>query len=359
MADVLIDPTNTPKEMDALSRKKMVLGLILVLCLATLVVAAVNLMPIKSSAVNVNSFIHRSKAVQDAERAAVVAQKTKIRKQVASGKVKSKDKSVDPAKAPALLTELDRKKMDQYKVINGALVLQGEVYNEMAANDGVSGKASELKGEIPKAKEALGTLKKLTEQQVKIYKATTGDAQAIKVAWSTFYTWEAAVGALSDQPLDDAAIARAESKIGTESSAGISAAEAQLKSIDKNDLDAADQDLLRNEILPSGQDVFSGLQGVMDQMQTIIQEFTKQLQGGSGSSNPLQAMGSLLGGKKSGDSGKPAFDPAALQSLQGTFQTLAGQLQGFMGSFGSFMQVAGGLVGETVSVPSVTMPVLK
>lgn len=340
-----------------MNRKKWLLGLVFILCLATLVIAAVNLMPIKSSAVNVNSFIHRSKAVQDAERAAILAQKTKIRKQVASGTAKSKDKTVDPAKAPALLTEIDRKKMEQYKVINGALALQETVYNEMAANEGVSSKSGELKASIPKAKEALSALKKLTEEQVKIYKATTDDAQAIKVAWSTFYTWEAATGALSDQPLDDAAIARAEGKISAESAAGISAAEAQLKSIDKNDLDAADQDLLRNEILPSGRDVFSGLQAVMNQMQGIIQEFMKQMQGGSGGGNPLQMMGNLMGGK--GDGGKPPFDPAALQALQASFQTLAGQLQGFMGSFGSFMQVAGGLVGESVSVPSLPMPVLK
>lgn len=337
--------------------KKIIMGILLLLALSIVVIAEINILQVKKSSVNVSTWIHKSHAIQDADRASIIAQKTKIRKNAPKMKTATKAE-ISPEKAPEMLTEIDRKKMEHYKTINGALLLQQTVYEEMAKGDGKSSSSDRLKTEIGAAQGALQELKKLTEKQIGIYKGTTNDAQAIKTAWSTYYTWESAVKGLSPEPLEDARIAEIDGKIASESNSGISASDSQLKEINAADLDSGDKDILKNEIVPSGRDVFSGVQAVMTQMQSIMQDFMKQMQGGS-SSGGIPVIGNLFGGGKKSESGPTPFSPEAIQALQKSFEALAAQMQSFMGSFGPFMQTAGSLVGESVTAPTLAMPTFK
>ena len=211
------------------------IGVLLVLALATLVIGEINSAGTKKTAVVVDSWAHKSKGIQDADRTTAIVQRAKIKKNAA--KIKQENPGIDPDKAPGMLAEIDRKKMEHYKTINGALQSQKGIYDSLANNNCTQSRLDQFKKESDDAHSSVKELKSLTEEQVKIYKATTKDEQAVKVAWSNYYTWESAASGLSTDPLEDARIAEIDKKIHDESMAGIAAAEEQAKSVDGGDID--------------------------------------------------------------------------------------------------------------------------
>lgn len=330
------------------------IGILIVLALATLVIAESNIVKISRTSIAVNSWIHKSNGIQDADRTTMIVQKTLIKKNAA--KIKQENPGIDPEQAPAMLSAIDGKKMAHYKTINGALLLQKEIYDSLADNGCTQSKLDQFKQESENAKCSLKELKSLTEEQVRIYKGTTKDEQAVKVAWSTYYTWESAVGGLSSDPLEDARFAELDNKINQESASGIAAAEEQAKAVTCSDIDPQDKSILEKEILVDGRNVLGGLQQIMNQMQGALQKVMHQLQGAVGGSKPLM---NPLGVLTAMASGKPPIDMSVITDLQKTFEAIGSQLQAFSGSFGSFMQVAGSLVGVQIPLTPLQMPTFK
>ena len=218
----------------------------------------------------------------------------------------------------------------------------------------------QIKGDLAELRSAVDAISTqpvgLTEEQVKIYKATTKDEQAVKVAWSNYYTWESAASGLSTDPLEDARIAEIDKKIHDESMAGIAAAEEQAKSVDGGDIDPQDKEVLEREVLVDGKNVLGGLQGIVNTMQEVIHELMRQVQGAAGGSKPSK---SPLGMLTATASGKPPIDMTVITNLQKTFEAIGSQLQAFSGSFGSFMQAAGSLAGVQIPLTPLQMPSFK
>lgn len=335
-------------------RKAWWLGLVLLLFVATVVIGEINIAAARKTEIAVDARIHKCQGVLDADRTTEIVQKAKIKKDAEA--IKQENQGVDPEKAPAMLAEIDQKKMPLYKTINRALLSQKEIYASQAENRCTQANIDQFNRDTEAAKAALKDLKSLTEEQVKIYRATTKDEQAIKVAWSNYYTWESAVSGLSSEPLEDARMAEIDTKIQEESTAGISAAEEQAKSVNGSDLEPADKQILEKEVLADGKNVLAGLQGIMNAMQIVIQDLMRQIQGSAGvpkvSKNPLGALSAMA-------SGKPPIDMSVITNLQKTFESIGSQLQAFSGSFGSFMQAAGSLVGMQIPLTPLQMPIFK
>lgn len=259
--------------------------------------------------------------IQGADETTMVVQKTKMNKSGAAGK-----------KAAGSLDAIHKQKLQQYKVINGALDTQKKLYAAQRDNDSSATRLSaSLKKEIPQAKDALKKLRKLTDDEVGLIKSTTKDAQAIKVAEASYASWKSAVDNLKEQPLTDNEMKTRNAAIRKNSDIAITNAHEQAKQVKSDELAPEDKNLLKTNVVANARNIFSNLEQIMNQMQSMM----KSLSGGAGP-----------GG----------IDMNAIQGLAGSFEGMAKQMQGFLGNFGPFAQTVGSLVGETVSVPKLAIP---
>lgn len=318
--------------------KVWMLALGLIAVAATLVIAEINIVQTRKSSIAVSTWVHKSRGIQDADRTTLVVQKAKIKKAAAQAKKTKTD--IDPDKAVLTLTEIDKKKMEHYKVINSALLLQKDIYEALAEDKCSKEMLDRFDGESKSARGSLKELRTLTDEQIKIYKGTTKDTQAIGVANSTYYTWESAVSALSSNPIDDAKFAELDKKIQDESNSGVIAADAQAKSVSAADIDNNDKAIIRDEVLVSAKGVEQGMQDVVKEMQKVITELTKTLSGNKG--NPIAMVGKLFGGGKK----PPAEITAVIEGLQQVFKMMEQQNSIFSGSLGSFVSSAGSLAAQ-------------
>lgn len=263
--------------------------------------------------------------LQGADETNMVVQKTKMKKSGAAGQ-----------KAARSMDKIHQDKLSQYTVINGALQTQKDLYG--AYREGQDSRAaslsSKLKKEIPQAKGALKKLRALTDEETALIKSTTKDAKAIKGSEACYASWKSAVDALKDQPLSDRELKARNEGIRKNSDVVIENAHAQAKDIKPTDLAPEDKALLKKNVVGGAKNVFAGLESIMGNMQSMMQNLIGQMQGG----------------------GMPNLDASSLQGIQAMFEGIGGQMQGFMKGFGPFTQTVGGLVGEKVSVPSLSIP---
>lgn len=329
-----------------------IIAICLVLAIAAFVLAEINIAQTRKSSVAVSTWVHKSQGVQDADRTTVIAQKAKIKKN--SEQIKKTNPSVDPEKAPEMLTQIDKNKMKHYKVINSALLLQKDIYEASATNSCNPEMLDRFKAESNSSRSSLKELRKLTDDQIYIYKATTKDQQAIDVANSTYYTWENAVNGLSADPIEDGKLAAIDKKIQDESESGINKANEQAKSVSPEDINQEDKAIIKDEILVSGNDVMQGMQAVMNEMQSVIQEVTKLInsaKGGSTGGNPFGMIAKIANAKT------PPIDMSVINDLQNIFNVMAKGISAFSNSFGFFMQSTGTLAGVQVqSMPMLNVP---
>lgn len=330
----------------------LVIAICLVLIIAAFVVAEINLAQTRKSSIAVSTWVHKSQGVQDADRTTVIAQKAKIKKN--KEQIKKTNPSIDPDKAPEMLSQIDKNKMKHYKVINSALILQNEIYKASAKNSSDPAMLDRFKTESNNARSSLKDLRKLTDEQINIYKATTKDQQAIDVANATYYTWENAVDGLSADPIEDGKLAALDKKIQDESEIGINKANEQAKSVSPEDVDQEDKSVIKDEILVSGNGVMQGMQVVLDEMQNVVQEVTKLLnsaKGGSTGGNPLGMIANIANAKT------PPIDMSVINDLQNIFNVMAQGISAFSNSFGGFMQSTGTLAGVQVqAMPTLNVP---
>ena len=87
--------------------------------------------------------------------------------------------------------------------------------------------------------------------------------------------------------------------------------------------------MLKSNVVGGAKDIFSNLQQIMNEMQKVM---------------------NVLGG------GAGGIDVNALQGLAGSMHGVANNMQGFLGIYGPFAQTVGGLVGESLSIPSLPTP---
>ena len=303
------------------SRRTFIRGLAALLLLGAAVVAAQ--MALDALALNETSVAAESQelqGVQGADETTMVVQKTKMRKSGAEGK-----------KASATMDEIHKNKLPQYRTINGALEIQKKLYSAQRENSPqAKSLAASLKQEIPKAREALKTLRSLTDQEVALINSTTRDAKAIKVAESSYASWKSAVDHLKEAPLTDGELKARNSGIRANSEAAVSNAHDQAREVKPDDLAPEDKGVLKTNVVAGAADIFSNLQNIISDMQTI-----------------MNALGGVKGG---------GIDINALQGLSGAMQGVARNMQGFLGVYGPFAQTVGGLVGEKVLVPSLPVP---
>jgi len=259
--------------------------------------------------------------VQGADETTMVVQKTKMQKSGASGK-----------KASASMDEIHKKKLPQYRVINGALDTQKKLYAAQRENSPrASGFSAALKKEIPQAKDSLKKLRALTDQEVALIKSTTKDAQAIKVAEASYASWKSAVDHLKEQPLTEKELKARNQGIQKNSEIAVLNAHDQAKTVKSEELAPEDKNLLKSNVVGGAKNIFSNIQQIMSDMQSV-----------------MNAFGGL--------SGTTGLNVNALQGLGGAFQGVAKQMQGFLGNYGPFAQTVGALVGERVSVPTLSIP---
>ncbi|MDI9370364.1 MAG: hypothetical protein GX181_06040 [Synergistaceae bacterium] len=284
--------------------------------------AVIAQMALDSLALNETSVAAESQelqGVQGADETTMVVQKAKMRKSGAEGK-----------KASVSMDEIHKKKLPHYRTINGALDIQKRLYSAQRENSPrAKSLAASLNQEIPKARDALKNLRVLTDQEVALINSTTKDAKAIKVAESSYSSWKSAVDHLKVEPLTDGELKARNRGIRSNSEAAVSNAHDQAKEIKSDDLSAEDKGVLKSNVVGSAKDIFSNLQQIMGEMQKV-----------------MNALGGGTGG----------IDVMALQGLAGSMQGVAGNMQGFLGVFGPFAQTVGGLVGESIAVPSLSIP---
>ncbi|MCF4152410.1 hypothetical protein L2W58_11445 [Dethiosulfovibrio sp. F2B] len=263
--------------------------------------------------------------IQGADETNMVVQKTKMKKSGAAGK-----------KAARSMDKIHKDKLAQYTVINGALQTQKDLYgaHREGLDSQVASLSAKLKKEIPQAKGALKKLRALTDEEVALIKSTTKDAQAIKGSEACYASWRSAVDSLKDQPLTANELKARNEGIRKNSDVAIENAHSQAKSIKSEDLAKEDKALLKKNVVGGAKNVFSGMESIMGNMQSVMQGLIGQMQKG----------------------GMPNMDASSLQGLQGIFEGIGKQMQGFMKGFGPFAQTVGGLVGEKVSVPSLSIP---
>lgn len=292
----------------------------LILC-AGIVIAQMNLTALTANETAMSAESQELQGIQGADETTMVVQKTKMNKSGASGK-----------KAAVSLDGIHKQKLQQYRVINGALDTQKKLYAAQRADDpGASRLAASLKKEIPKARDALKKLRKLTDDEVALIRSTTKDAQAIKVAEASYASWKSAVDHLKDQPLTDGEMKARNESIRKNSEVAITNAHEQAKQVKSNELAPEDKTLLKTNVVANARNIFANLQQIMNQMQSVMQSI-------------------------SGGAGPGGIDVNALQQLAGTFEGMGKQMQGFLGNFGPFAQTVGALVGENVSVPTLAVP---
>ena len=295
----------------------------IILC-AGIVIAQMSLDVLALNETSVSAESQELQGIQGADETTMVVQKTKMNKSGAAGK-----------KSAVSLDGIHKQKLQQYGVINGALNTQQKLYAAQRANDSsASSLSASLKKGIPQAKEALKKLRKLTDDEVALIKSSTKDAQAIKVAEATYASWKSAVDNLKEQPLTDSEMKARDSAIRKNSDVAITNAHEQAKQVKSDELAPEDKSLLKTNVVGNARNIFSNLEQIMGQMQS--------------------AMKSLSGGAGAG-----GIDMKALQGLSGSFEGVAKQMQGFLGNFGPFAQTVGSLVGETISIPSLSIPDLS
>ena len=263
--------------------------------------------------------------IQGADETNMVVQKTKMNKSGAAGQ-----------KAARSMDKIHKDKLSHYAVINGALQTQKDLYgaHREGQDSKIASLSTKLKKEIPQAQASLKKLRALTDEEVSLIKATTKDAQAIKGSEACYASWKSAVDALKDQPLTASELKARNEGIRKNSDVAIDNAHSQAKSIKSEDLAEEDKALLKKNVVGGAKNVFAGMESIMSSMQSIMQGFIGQMQKG----------------------GMPNMDASALQGIQGMFEGIGKQMQGFMQGFGPFAQTVGGLVGEKVSVPSLSIP---
>ncbi len=291
-----------------------------ILC-AGIVIAQMSLDVLALNETAVSAESQELQGIQGADETTMVVQKTKMNKSGAAGK-----------KAAGSLDSIHKQKLQQYKVINGALDTQKKLYAAQRANDSSASRLStNLKKEIPQAKDALKKLRKLTDQEVALIKSSTKDAQAIKVAEASYASWKSAVDNLKEQPLSDNEMKTRNAAIRKNSDIAITNAHEQAKQVKSNELAPEDKNLLKTNVVANARTIFTNLEQIMSQMQSVM----KSLSGGAGPAG---------------------IDMNAIQGLAGSFEGMAKHMQGFLGNFGPFAQTVGSLVGETVSVPKLAIP---
>lgn len=331
--------------------------ILVTLTLLMFVAAAVGMIDMtgggKKSTVAVSTWITQSRGAVNADRGALVAQKTKIAKM---SKAKPESSSVDPQKAVASLASIDKEKMVHYKTINDALDIQKKLYEAQAGEEKDTHTLEQsFNDATEKARGSLKELRRLTDEQVNIYKQTTNDAQAIKTANATYYTWENAVAGLSAKPLEDAKLTALDKKLHESASDAVASANEEMKSVNPSDVSEEDKMLLKNEILVDGSNVQSDMQSTMKELGTVFAEIIKIIQtvaGRSGGGSPLGSIGKTFGIGKS-----VPVDVNMFNVLQSFFNLMATQMVSFNDSFGGFMQSAGTLANVQVpQAPVLTVP---
>ena len=97
-----------------------------------------------------------------------------------------------------------------------------------------------------------------------------------------------------------------------------------------------------------------GMQAVMNEMQSVIQEVTKLInsaKGGSTGGNPFGMIAKIANAKT------PPIDMSVINDLQNIFNVMAKGISAFSNSFGFFMQSTGTLAGVQVqSMPMLNVP---
>lgn len=285
-------------------------------------VAAIAQMALDALALNETSVAAESQelqGVQGADETTMVVQKAKMRKSGAEGK-----------KASVTMDEIHKKKLPQYRVINGALDTQKKLYSARRENSPqAQSLATSLKQEIPKAREALKNLRSLADQEVSLINSTTKDAKAVKVAESSYSSWKSAVDHLKEEPLTDGELKARNDGIRRNSESAVANAHDQAREVEPEELSQEDKGVLKSNVVGGAKDIFSNLQQIMNEMQKVM---------------------NVLGG------GAGGIDVNALQGLAGSMQGVANNMQGFLGIYGPFAQTVGGLVGESLSIPSLPTP---
>ncbi len=294
---------------------------VLLLLGAGLVIAQMALDALALNETSVAAETQELQGVQGADETTMVVQKTKMQKSGAAGK-----------KASASMDEIHKKKLPEYRTINGALDTQKKLYSAQRENDPQASRlAAALKKEIPRAKESLKKLRGLTDQEIALIKSTTKDAQAIKVAESSYASWKSAVDHLKEQPLTDKELKARNEGIRKNSEVAVANAHDQAKTVKSEELAPEDKNVLKSNVVGGAKNIFSNLQQIMNNMQSV-----------------MNALGGVSGGA--------GLNINALQGLGGAFQGVAKQMQGFLGTYGPFAQTVGALVGEQISVPALSIP---
>lgn len=263
--------------------------------------------------------------IQGAAETSTIAQKTKIRKSGKQGE-----------KSAQSLEKIQKDKLPQYKVINGAFQTQQDLYAARGqGNDAqASSLSAKLRKEIPQAKEALKKLEKLTAEEVSIIKKTTRDANAIKTAEATYSGWKSVVDALKEEPLTDQELQSRRNAIQTASKEAVEGAHDQAKALNSKDLADEDRKILKNNVVGGAKNVFAGMESIMSNMASVMQKFVGEMQKG----------------------GMPQMDANSIKGLQSAFEEIGKGMQEFMGSYGPFAQTVASLVGEEITVPTLSMP---
>lgn len=263
--------------------------------------------------------------IQGAGETSMVAQKTKARKSGKQGE-----------KTAQSLDKIQKDKLPQYKVINGAFKTQQDLYAARGQeNDAeASSLSAKLKKEIPQAKEALKKLEKLTAEEVSIIKKTTKDANAIKTAEATYSGWKSVVDALKEDALTEKELQSRRKAIQVASKEAVEGAHAQAKDLNPKDLAAEDKKILKNNVVGGAKNVFAELESIMSNMASVMQKFAGEMQKG----------------------GMPQMDVNSLKGLQTAFEEIGKGMQEFMGSYGPFAQTVASLVGEEITIPTLSMP---
>ena len=310
---------------------------VFIVLIAAVVIAQMAFEASMQSQTTIVAGIQELQGIQGADETTVVAQKQKMRKKGPSG--------VNAAKT---LERIDQDKKKEFKVINGAMETQSSMYGAYKdEKDAEAAKLMEkLKAQIPEAQSSLKRLRRLTDEQVQTINGSTKDAQAVKVAESTYSSWKAAVDSLKVDPLTEQDIKSRQAALSQNSAEAIKGAQEQAKGIDAATLPPEDKDRLRS-VVGSGQNIMSAMQNIMAEMQKAMQGMMNSLTGGGKSSNPLSRIQNMTSGKKDGGINKESFD-----RLQKVMEGVAGQIQGFFGNFGPYLQTVGGIVGMPVSIPS-------
>ena len=222
--------------------------------LAAIVIAEYNLDALALNETSIAAESQELQGIQGADETTMVVQKAKMRKSGSSGE-----------KAARSMDAIHKDKIEQFKVINGALGTQADLYKaQKEGQDSKTGKLTcKLQKEIPLAKSALCKLRKLTDEETRIINSTTKDKGAIRVAEATYSSWESAVKSLKVEPLSESELNAMKAEIGKHSEVAIKGGQQQAEQVSANDLSAQDKKILKENVVGNGRNIFSNMQNVM------------------------------------------------------------------------------------------------